>query len=177
MIRYLLPLGVFVVLVIAFSVGLTKDPKLVPSPLVDQQAPAFSLPRVAQPEAQLSNADLKNQVTLLNVWASWCVACRTEHPFLMELAREGNVPLYGLNYKDTRPEALRWLAQFGDPYRASAYDESGQVGIDWGVYGVPETFVLDQAGVIRYKHIGPLSADIWEKEIAPLITQLRAGAS
>lgn len=174
MIRYLLPLAVFVVLVGVFAVGLTRDPKEVPSPLVNQQAPTFSLPRVAQPDEQLSDLDLKGEVSLLNVWASWCVACRTEHPFLMKLAREGAIPLYGLDYKDTRPNALRWLDQFGNPYRASAFDESGEVGIDWGVYGVPETFVLDRAGVIRHKQIGPITPEIWEKEIAPLIAKLRA---
>ncbi len=173
MIRYLLPLGVFLLLVAAFAVGLTRDPKRVPSPLVDRQAPAFSLPRVGQPDSTLSHEDLQGEVALLNVWASWCVACRVEHPFLMKLARESDIPLYGLDYKDTRENALRWLAQYGDPYRASAFDESGEVGIDWGVYGVPETFVLDKNGVIRYKHIGPLTPEIWEAEIAPLITRLR----
>jgi cytochrome c biogenesis protein CcmG/thiol:disulfide interchange protein DsbE len=177
MTRYLLPLGVFIALVAVFAVGLTRDPKRVPSPLINQQAPAFSLPLVSPPDAQLSDVDLKGEVSLLNVWASWCVACRTEHPFLMKLAREGDIPLYGLDYKDTRPNAMRWLQQFGNPYRASAFDESGEVGIDWGVYGVPETFVLDQAGMIRHKHIGPITPEIWESEIAPLIARLREDAS
>ncbi len=177
MIRYLLPLGIFIALVAVFAVGLTLDPKRVPSPLIDRKAPAFSLPKVSQPEALLSDTDLRGQASLLNVWASWCVACRTEHPFLMQLAREGDIPLYGLDYKDKRQDALRWLEQFGDPYLASAFDETGEVGIDWGVYGVPETFVLDQSGVIRHKHIGPITAEIWEKEIAPVIARLRAGAT
>jgi cytochrome c biogenesis protein CcmG/thiol:disulfide interchange protein DsbE len=164
---------IFLALVAVFAVGLTRDPRHVPSPLVDKSAPAFQLPTVADAGKQISINDLKGRVVLLNVWASWCVACRTEHPFLMELASEGVLPIYGLDYKDTREDAQRWLAQFGNPYRQSAFDEQGRVGIDWGVYGVPETFLLDAQGVIRHKHIGPLNREIWERDILPMVVELQ----
>ena len=135
--RFVIPLVVFVALIAFLAIGLTRDPRHVPSPLVDKAAPAFVLPTVADPEMQIGIEDLKGQVALLNVWASWCIACREEHPFLMELAQTQLLPIYGLDYKDLRPDAQRWLKKFGNPYLQSAFDEEGRVGIVWGVYGVP----------------------------------------
>lgn len=174
MLRYLVPLGIFIGLVILLAVGLQNDPRKVPSVLIDKPAPTFSLPRVHDKTAVIDNAVFTGQVSLFNVWASWCVACRSEHPFLMELARQKQVPIYGLNYKDQHADALRWLARFGDPYLKSGFDEDGRVGIDWGVYGVPETFVVDKKGVIRYKQIGPLTPKDWQQMLLPLIQQLQA---
>ena len=173
--RYLLPLLVFAALVGFLAVGLQRDPKIVPSPLIDKPAPAFSLPRLDDPAQAIANADLKGKVWLLNVWASWCVACRIEHPVLVELAGTGAVPIYGLNYKDKRDDARAWLAQHGDPYVASIVDAKGLVGIDFGVYGVPETFVIDQAGVIRMKHIGPVTPEALKNKILPLAEELARG--
>ena len=172
--RYLLPLIVFAVLVGFLAVGLKLDPREVPSPLIDKPAPAFSLPRLDAPEQQLTLSDLKGKVWLLNVWASWCVACRIEHPVLVELAKSGAVPIYGLNYKDQREDALAWLAKHGDPYRLSLSDSKGLVGIDFGVYGVPETFVIDKNGTIRLKHIGPVTPEVLRDTILPLVKKLNA---
>jgi len=170
--RYLLPLLVFLVLVGFLAVGLTLKPREVPSPLIDKPAPAFSLPLLEAPDKSLSAQDLRGQVWLLNVWASWCVACRQEHPLLVEMAKSGTVPIYGLNYKDKRPDALQWLAKFGNPYKQSISDTAGLVGIDYGVYGVPETFVIDKAGVIRHKLIGPITPESLRDEILPLVKKL-----
>lgn len=170
--RYLLPLIVFAVLVGFLAVGLKLDPREVPSPLIDKPAPAFSLPRLDDPQQQLALADLKGKVWLLNVWASWCVACRIEHPVLVDLAKSGAVPVYGLNYKDQRADALAWLAKHGDPYRVSLSDSKGLVGIDFGVYGVPETFVIDKTGTIRFKHIGPVTPEVLRDTILPLVRKL-----
>jgi cytochrome c biogenesis protein CcmG/thiol:disulfide interchange protein DsbE len=173
--KFIIPLALFVVLVGFLMVGLNLNPREVPSPLIDKPAPAFSLPRLDDPAKQLGKQDLQGQVWLLNVWASWCVACREEHPLLVEFARKKLVPIYGLNYKDGRPEALRWLANFGDPYTASIQDSKGLVGIDFGVYGVPETFVIDKQGTIRFKHIGPVTPEVLRDKIEPLVKQLQAG--
>jgi cytochrome c biogenesis protein CcmG/thiol:disulfide interchange protein DsbE len=172
--RYLLPLLVFVVLLGFLAVGLKLDPKLVPSPLIDKPAPAFKLPRLDEPGQQIALQDMKGKVWLLNVWASWCVACRVEHPLLVELAGTGAVPIYGLNYKDQRDDALSWLAKHGNPYVASLSDSEGLVGIDFGVYGVPETFVIDKQGTIRLKHIGPITPDVLRDTILPLVKKLDA---
>ncbi len=172
--RYLLPLLFFLVLLGFLAVGLRLNPREVPSPLVDRPVPEFRLPTLADPSRQLSPQDLRGKVWMLNVWASWCVACRVEHPVLVELAKTGQVPLYGLNYKDKRPDALGWLEKFGDPYLQSMSDTAGLVGIDLGVYGVPETFVVDRAGVIRYKHIGPVTPEALRDVILPLIGKLGA---
>jgi cytochrome c biogenesis protein CcmG, thiol:disulfide interchange protein DsbE len=172
--RYLLPLAAFLVLLGFFAVGLRLNPRELPSPLIDKPAPAFSLPFVQAPEQKLSPQDLRGQVWLLNVWASWCVACRIEHPLLVELRKTSGVPIYGLNYKDKREDALRWLDRFGDPYVRSLSDTDGVVGIDFGVYGVPETFVIDKAGVIRHKVIGPLTPEAWRDEVLPLVRKLGA---
>ncbi len=178
MIRYLLPLGLFIGLVILFIYGLQNDPRRIPSPLIDKPAPAFNLPTLHTPETNIQLEDLKGQVSLINVWASWCAACRTEHPLLVNArTKDASLNLYGLNYKDKREDALQWLEQLGNPYIESAYDEAGSIGIDYGVYGVPETFVLDKQGIIRYKHIGPINKQQLETTILPLVKKLRAEQS
>jgi cytochrome c biogenesis protein CcmG, thiol:disulfide interchange protein DsbE len=173
--RYLLPLGIFVALVLLLGVGLSLNPREVPSPLIGKPAPAFQLPQLHQPEKTLSSTELQGKVWVLNVWASWCVACREEHPVLADFARSGIAPVYGLNYKDQRNDAVAWLKRFGDPYQASMFDADGRVGIDYGVYGVPETYVIDRQGVIRYKRIGPVTPEIVQKKIAPLVAELNRG--
>lgn len=170
--RYLIPLILFLVLVGFLARGLVLDPREVPSPLVGKAAPVFELAQLANPQLNFSPAEMRGKVWLLNVWASWCVSCREEHPVLVALSKTGAVPLYGLNYKDQRQDGLRWLAQFGDPYALSAFDGDGRVGIDYGVYGVPETYVIDKAGVIRYKQIGPVTQEALEKKILPLVKEL-----
>ena len=172
--KLLIPLAVFVVVFGFLLVGLTLNPREVPSPLVGKPAPAFRLARLDQPDQLLAPADLAGKVWLLNVWASWCVSCRVEHPLLVELSKSKVVPIVGLNYKDRRDAGLQWLAQHGDPYDVSVVDADGRVGIDWGVYGVPETFVVDKHGVIRYKHIGPVDAAAVKNKILPLVRQLQA---
>ena len=171
--KFLIPLGIFVVLLAFLGIGLTLNPREVPSPLVDKPAPAFSLAQLHAPERVLTPADLKGQVWLLNVWASWCVSCRQEHPLLVELGKANMVPIYGLNYKDQRPDALKWLDQFGNPYTASIMDPDGRVGIDYGVYGVPETFLIDKGGVIRYKQIGPITPEVLQQKLLPMIRSLQ----
>ena len=170
--RYLLPLLVFVLLAGFLAIGLKRDPREVPSPLINKPAPAFSLPQLDAPERQVAAKDLLGQVWLLNVWASWCVACRQEHPLLVDLSRTGQVKLYGLNYKDKPDDALGWLQKFGNPYLKSMSDTEGLVGIDYGVYGVPETFVIDKQGVIRYKQIGPVTPEAIRDTLLPLVAQL-----
>jgi cytochrome c biogenesis protein CcmG/thiol:disulfide interchange protein DsbE len=172
MMRYVIPLVLFLVIVGFLAVGLSLNPRLVPSPLIGKPAPEFSLPEVRDPARTVSRQDLLGKVSLVNVWASWCVSCRVEHPLLMDVARSGKVQVYGLNYKDQRQDALRWLQSYGDPYLASAYDVDGRVGIDWGVYGTPETFVVDRKGTIRYKLVGPIDEDVWQNQILPLVTKL-----
>ena len=171
--RFFVPLVAFVLLAVVLAVGLRLNPREVPSPFIGKPAPAFSLPQLHRPEERIAAADLKGKVWLLNVWASWCVACRVEHPLLVELSRQAGVPIYGLNYKDDPRNALEWLRQFGDPYTASIVDADGRVGIDYGVYGVPETFVIDRDGVVRYKLIGPLTSEVWQRDIAPLVRSLQ----
>ena len=175
--RYLLPLALFVVLVLLLAVGLGIDPKLVPSPLIDKPLPAFNLPKLKAPDDSVISSDFLGDVVLLNVWASWCVACRAEHPLLVELSKNSEMLIYGVNYKDTRPDALQWLQRFGDPYRASAFDQHGLTGIDLGVYGVPETYIMDRAGIIRYKHIGPITREALDNTILPLIEKLKASST
>lgn len=173
MTRFLLPLVVFVVLVIFLGVGLTLNPRQVPSPLIDKPAPAFHLPQLFDANKTLSSRENLGKVWMLNVWASWCVACRDEHPVLVELSKLGIVPIYGLNYKDQRDTAMQWLKQFGNPYETSIVDADGKVGIDYGVYGVPETYVIDKQGIIRYKHIGPVTIESLKNKILPLIKELK----
>ena len=171
--RYLLPLGIFLVLVVFLGIGLGLNPREIPSPLIDKPAPAFELVQLHEPGKSLTTQDMEGKVWLLNVWASWCVSCREEHPVLVELAKTRVVPIVGLNYKDQRPEALRWLQQFGDPYVMSIVDGDGRVGINFGVYGVPETFVIDKTGVIRYKQIGPVTPKALQEKILPLVAKLQ----
>ncbi|MCX8085588.1 MAG: DsbE family thiol:disulfide interchange protein [Rhodocyclaceae bacterium] len=171
--RFLLPLGVFIVLVALLAVGLGLNPREVPSPLIGKPAPAFRLATLAHPEKTFTPAELRGQVWLLNVWASWCVSCREEHPVIIDYAKSGRLPpVIGLNYKDKREDALRWLARYGDPYLLSVADADGRVGIDFGVYGVPETFLIDKQGIIRFKQIGPLTPEVLEKKILPLVKEL-----
>ena len=179
MMRFLLPLGAFLLLVALLYVGLGLNPREVPSPLVGRPAPAFALPTLADPERRITEQDLAAApVTLLNVWASWCAACVEEHPVLSAWVKRRGLPLVGLNYKDDSEQARAWLARFGNPFRNIAVDRDGRVGIDWGVYGVPETFVIDRAGIIRYKHIGPLTPQVIAEKLDPLIDalQLAGGA-
>ncbi|HMA90825.1 MAG TPA: DsbE family thiol:disulfide interchange protein [Burkholderiales bacterium] len=171
--RFLIPLGIFIVLLLFLAVGLRLDPRTVPSPLIDKPAPAFTLPRLDDPQQRVSEKDLLGKVWLLNVWASWCVSCREEHPVLVELSKRNLVPIYGLNYKDERKDALAWLGQFGNPYTISIMDADGRVGIDYGVYGVPETYVIDKQGVIRYKQIGPVTPEVLDAKILPLVRKLQ----
>jgi cytochrome c biogenesis protein CcmG/thiol:disulfide interchange protein DsbE len=171
--KLLIPLGVFAVLFAFLLVGLGLNPREVPSPLIGKPAPAFVRNQLHAPDKTMGTADMKGQVWLLNVWASWCVACREEHPLLVELGRAKLVPLVGLNYKDEPTDGKRWLAQHGDPYTVSVVDRDGAVGLDFGVYGVPETFVIDKAGVIRYKQIGPVTVEALEKKILPLVRELQ----
>jgi cytochrome c biogenesis protein CcmG/thiol:disulfide interchange protein DsbE len=190
--RFLWPLIGFVVLVALLAVGLKLNPRDVPSPLVGKPAPAFALPRLDAPDKAFSPRQMAGQVWLLNVWASWCVSCREEHPVLVELAKRKTVPLVGLNYKEVRGDgaidsdkltpadeqkmvierAAGWLQKHGDPYTLSVLDVDGRVGIDYGVYGVPETYVIDRAGIIRMKHTGPITPDVFAGKILPLLAEL-----
>lgn len=177
MLRYLIPLGIFLVLVVFLAIGLGRDPHEVPSPLINKAAPTFRLPQLKEQSKTFSAEDMRGKVWVLNVWASWCVTCRDEHPLLIEYAKTGVVPIYGLNWKDKRDDALAWLNELGDPYVLSAADLDGRVAIDYGVYGAPETYLIDQSGVIRYKHIGPVTPDVWQDKFLPLVQQLnREGA-
>jgi cytochrome c biogenesis protein CcmG/thiol:disulfide interchange protein DsbE len=162
----------FLLLVALLAAGLTRNPREVPSPLVGKPAPNFDLPVLKDGKTRFSPAQMQGKVWMLNVWASWCVACRDEHPVLVDFAKTRQAPLIGLNYKDPRDDAIRWLAHFGDPYELSVVDADGRIGIDYGVYGVPETYVIDKAGVIRYKQIGPVTPDVMAKKILPLIKEL-----
>ncbi|HEB97703.1 MAG TPA: DsbE family thiol:disulfide interchange protein [Sedimenticola thiotaurini] len=169
----LIPLGIFLVMVVFLGIGLTMDPKLVPSPLIGKSVPEFSLPPVKGRTLGLKTEDLKGQVSMVNVFASWCVACRQEHPLLLALSRQDVVPIHGLNYKDQPDDAAAWLDELGDPYTRTGADRDGMVGIDWGVYGVPETFIIDKQGTIAYKHIGPIRPKDWEETLLPLINRLQ----
>ena len=170
--RYLIPLVLFLGLVVFLAIGLGRDPHEVPSPLINRPAPTLSLPQLADPTKTFSAEQMRGKVWLLNVWASWCVACREEHEMLLEIERSGVVPLYGLNYKDQSADALAWLRDLGDPYVLNAVDLDGRVAIDYGVYGAPETFLIDKNGIIRFKRIGPITPEVWQKEIQPLVQEL-----
>lgn len=170
--RFLLPLIAFAVLVAFLAVGLTRDPHDVPSPLIDKPAPDFALRRLDDPTKKFSTADMKGRVWLLNVWASWCVSCREEHPVLVEFSKTGRVPIIGLDYKDQDADGKAWLANLGNPYTLVAVDSDGRVGIDYGVYGVPETYVIDKQGIIRMKHTGPITPDALASKILPLVESL-----
>ena len=170
--KFLLPMGIFLVLVVFLGIGLRLDPKEVPSPLIGKPAPAFALARLDKPEQKISRDDLLGKVWMLNVWASWCVACRQEHPLLVEFANAKLLPIYGLNYKDKPDAGRKWLADFGNPYTASLSDLDGRVGIDFGVYGVPETFIIDRQGMVRFKHTGPVTPEVLRTQIEPLVRKL-----
>ena len=170
--KYAIPLAIFLMLAGFLAVGLMRDPRAVPSPYIGKAAPAFRLEQLHDATAAFAPDDMKGKVWLLNVWASWCASCRVEHPLLVDMARKKLVPIVGLNYKDKREDGIQWLKRFGDPYALSAWDIDGRVGIDYGVYGAPETFVIDKRGVIRYKHIGPITPEALEKRILPLIREL-----
>jgi cytochrome c biogenesis protein CcmG/thiol:disulfide interchange protein DsbE len=172
--RFILPLVIFLTMVGFLAVGLKLDPREVPSPLVGKPAPLFSLPRLDNPEQVMSPQDMLGKVWLFNVWASWCGACRDEHPVLMRLSRSGAVPVIGMDYKDMRQDAQQWLDQGGNPYVATVMDVDGRVGINYGVYGVPETYVIDKAGVIAYKQIGPVTDEALRDKILPLVQKLQA---
>ena len=172
--RFILPLGIFLVLVVFLAIGLRLDPREVPSPLIDKPAPTFQAKTLDRPDVTIKREDMLGKVWLLNVWASWCAACREEHPLLVEFSKRGVVPIYGLNYKDKREDGLGWLKRLGNPYTDSLFDPDGRIGIDYGVYGVPETFVIDRQGVIRYKHIGPLTPEALKDKIEPLVKKLNA---
>ncbi len=169
----LLPLVLFFGLVLAFAVRLDRDPSKIPSALIGKSVPVFSLPPVKGRELGLSNTDLNGEVSLVNIFASWCVACREEHPLLMQLKAGRAMPVHGLNYKDEPDNAARWLNSMGDPYTRTGADRDGRVAIDWGVYGVPETFVVSRDGRIAYKHIGPLTAKDLEGTVLPLVRKLQ----
>ena len=171
--RLLIPLAVFLAIAVFLGIGLTLDSDRVPSPLIGKPVPAFSLPAVDEPSREVRPSDFAGEPWLLNVWATWCVACRAEHGVLMTAANRYGATIVGLDYKDERPAALEWLRQRGDPYVVSAFDPEGQTGLDFGVYGVPETYVIDEKGIIRYKHIGPVSRDQLENKLLPLLAELR----
>lgn len=170
--RYIIPLVLFLGLVVFLAIGLRRDPHEVPSPLVNKPAPAFRLAQLKEPSKTFSPEDMRGKVWLLNVWASWCFSCREEHPLLLQAARAGSIPIYGLNYRDKREDALPWLSELGDPYVLSVSDLDARVGMDYGVYGAPESYLIDRNGVIRFKQIGPITPDVWEKTILPLAAEL-----
>lgn len=172
MIRFVLPLALFIGLVVFLAIGLGRDPHEVPSPLINKAAPAFQLPQLHESTKTFSAQEMRGKVWLLNVWASWCVSCREEHSLLLNLARSGEIPLYGLNYKDQRNDAIAWLDELGNPYLLSAADLDGRVGIDYGVYGAPETYLIDRGGVIRFKHVGPLTPEVIQGKVLPLARDL-----
>lgn len=174
MLKYLMPLILFAVMAIFLALGLNLNPRDIPSPLIDKPAPGFSLPVLQQPQRILSKNGLLGDVWLLNVWASWCGSCRAEHPIFNQLAKKKLVTIVGLNYKDEPDAAKQWLAQLGNPYNVSIMDREGRTGIDYGVYGVPETFVVDKKGIVRYKHTGPVEPNDMQNILIPLIKQLKA---
>ena len=174
--RFLVPLLLFGVITVFLALGLKLDPREVPSPLIGKSAPGFSLPSLDDPQKMVSNEDFKGQVWIFNVWATWCVSCRAEHETLVNLNNQIDVPIVGLDWKDETAAAQQWLQSLGNPYEAVAFDASGRTAIDWGVYGAPETYVIDQQGIIRYKHTGPLDDEILRDKILPLVKELGATA-
>lgn len=173
--RYLLPAILFAALLAVFWKGLFLNPGEVPSPLIGKPAPAFQLEELTRPDETFATADMYGRPALLNVWATWCAGCRQEHAFLMQLAKSGEVPIYGLNYRDEREPALSWLKELGDPYEKTAYDPKGVGSLDWGVYGAPETFLMDPSGTVVYKHLGPLDGNVWARDFRPRIEAMQGG--
>ena len=170
--RFLIPLALFAALAWFLYAGLSLNPREVPSPLIGKPAPAFALPRLDDPTQTIKREDLMGKVWVMNVWASWCAPCREEHPLVVAFARERKVPVIGLNYKDRPGDARTWLERLGNPYAATLIDFDGKVGIDFGVYGVPETFVIDAQGVVRFKHVGVLTRQVISQKIEPLLKEL-----
>ena len=173
-IRFLIPLIIFALIAVFLGIGLKLNPREVPSPLIGKPAPAFNLPSLQLPEKMVQPADFKGQVWLLNVWATWCVSCRAEHQTLVQFNRQQLLPIVGLNYKDESDAAKQWLESLGNPYLVNAFDENGRVAIDWGVYGAPETYIIDKQGIVRLKHIGPVTPDVLSSKIIPLVKSLQA---
>lgn len=168
----LIPLALFIGLVAFLMIGLQRDPHEVPSPLINKPAPEFRLPQLQESTKTFSPQEMRGKVWLLNFWGTWCPACRDEHPRLIEYAKSGAVPIYGVDYKDDPDAALQLLSDFGNPYTLTAFDVDGRVSIDFGVYGAPESYLIDRNGVIRFKQIGPITDEVWEKKILPLAKQL-----
>lgn len=177
--RLFLPVVLFLGLAVFLGIGLTKakDVRKVDSPFIGKPAPVFDLPDLNEPSASVSNANLKGQISLVNVWATWCVGCRQEHEALMDIAANSGIPIIGLNWKDSRAAAQAWLKRFGDPYVATGFDEDGRAGIDWGVYGAPETFLIDADGIVRHKLIGIMTDEVWQEEFMPIIQSLKENGS
>ncbi|MFC1664194.1 DsbE family thiol:disulfide interchange protein [Pseudomonadota bacterium] len=172
-IKFLMPLIVFLTIAVFLGIGLSLNPREIPSPLIGKPVPEFDLPAVQGRNLPLSSKALKGEVSLVNIFASWCVACVSEHPLLLKLQQQKRVPIHGINYKDQQKDAAQWLDKLGDPYTMTGADVNGRVGIDWGVYGVPETFVIDKQGRIAYKQIGPVTAQILQEKIIPLVEKLQ----
>ncbi len=170
--KFLIPAAVFAIVAVFLLIGLSRDPREIPSPLIGKAAPEFRLPMLEQPEQSWSPSQLRGQVWLLNVWASWCVPCLVEHPVLMQLARDTSLPIVGFNYKDERGAAIAWLGKHGNPYRQVVADRNGAAAFDYGVYGVPESFLIDKTGTIRFKHVGPLTPEIVKGKLMPLVKEL-----
>ena len=172
--RFVIPLILFVVLIVFLAIGLGRDPHLVPSALIGKPAPDFALPELRESTKIISPKQMRGKVWLLNVWGSWCPACREEHPFLLEIARSGSVPIYGLDWKDKREDALAVLSELGDPYVLNISDFEGRAAIDYGITGAPETYLIDKNGIIRYKEVGQLNPEIMQKKILPMVQELNA---
>ena len=177
MIRAALPIAIFFVLALFLYVGLYKDPSLVPSPLIGKPVPAFVASSLKDPNKVITNKDMLGEFALVNVWATWCAACKQEHAALVYLANKKQVPIFGLNYKDDRAAAVDWLQRYGDPYVFSIFDDNGRIGIDFGVYGAPETFLIDKQGIIRHKLVGIMTPEIWESQFLPVINRLTLNSS
>ena len=177
MFRFILPALIFLILVGFLFVGLYKDPSLVPSPLIGKPMPTFAASTLKDPEKLITNKDIQGDYALVNVWATWCAACKQEHAALVYLAEQLQVPIYGLNYKDDRGSAKQWLQQYGDPYIANIFDENGRIGLDFGVYGAPETFLIDKNGIIRHKLVGIMTAEVWQNQFLPKIEQMTSSAA
>lgn len=171
---YLLPLGLFFSLIIVFYIGLGLNPQLLPSALIGQPTPVFTLPKLSNPDEVIKETDLHGKISLLNIWATWCPSCKQEHPVLMKIAKTNAVPIYGLFYKDDPKKGNVWLKDYGNPYQENAVDLDGKVGIEWGTYGTPETFIIDQKGIIQYKHVGPISWNDWQSTLLPMIKSLES---
>lgn len=176
-VRRIIPLVIFLTIVIFLWWGLARDPRIIPSPLINQAAPEFTLPELTTENERFTTSDLGHQISLVNVWASWCAPCREEHPVLMGIRRTTSIPIYGINYKDDWEDANDWLQRYGNPFTKVGFDAEGSVSLEWGVYGAPEIFLVDQKGIIRYKHIGVLTQQNWEETLLPLIDSLKNKSS